>query len=120
MSVSTTEFKTNGPGLATVKYIRLKKRWRWNPQKGLAHLVLFLFILFFALIFFYYSAGKRQGQAPAREVTVEKGDTLWEIALRYYPHTDPRKPVAAIKNLNNLKTSVIYAGQKLRLPESLE
>ena len=115
--MDTTGVKTNATGLGTMKYVRLKKRWRWNPRKGVANLVLFLFILFFLFMFFYYSAGKSQGQAPGREVTVEKGDTLWEIALRHYPNTDPRKPVAAIKDLNNLKTSMIYPGQKLRLPE---
>lgn len=117
--MDTAGVKVSEPRLGTVKYIRLKKRWRWNPRKGVTNLVLFLFILFFLFMFLYYSAGKSQGQALIREVTVEKGDTLWEIALRYYPNTDPRKPVAAIKDLNNLKISMIYPGQKLRLPDCL-
>lgn len=66
---------------------------------------------------FYYSAAKSQGQALGRDITVEKGDTLWAIARRYYPNTDPRKPIAEIKELNKLKTSQIYAGQTLQLPQ---
>ena len=45
--------------------------------------------------------------------TVEKGDTLWGIARKYlgygYRYTD-------IVKLNGLKTSVIYSGQKLKIP----
>lgn len=114
--MSTTEMRTSEPRLGTVINVRLKKRWRWNPRKGITNLALLLFLFFFIFMAFYYSAAKSQGQAWAREIMVERGDTLWQIALRYYPHTDPRKPVAAIKDLNNLKTSMIYTGQKLRLP----
>ena len=117
IALSTTEVGTTPVSMGTVKYLRLKKRWRWNPRKGLANLVLLMFLLFFILMAFYYTAARSQGQALGREVTVEKGDTLWDLALRYYPHTDPRKGIAQIKNLNNLDTAIIYPGQQLRLPD---
>lgn len=115
--MSTTDIRTGDTTLGRVRYIRLKKRWRWNPRKGLANLVLFMFLLFFILIAFYFSAVKSQGQALGQEIRVEKGETLWEIARRHYPHTDPRKVITEIRSLNSLKTSMIYAGQTLRLPD---
>ncbi len=112
----TTEIGTTESRLGTVKYVRLRKRWHWNPRKGLVNLVLLMFVLFFLLITFYYSATKSQGQALDQSITVEQGDTLWDIALHYYPQADPRRGVAEIRSLNNLKTAIIYPGQILRLP----
>lgn len=40
---------------------------------------------------------------------VKKGDTLYDIARKY------KTKVATIKSLNNLKSNVIYPGQKLKL-----
>ena len=64
-----------------------------------------------------YPAG---GAEPEQEIvagqvhTVVKGDTLWGIARQYlgagYRYTD-------IVKLNGLKTSVIYSGQKLKIPQ---
>lgn len=115
--MNTTELRNGDVRLGTVKYVRLRKRWRWNSRKGITHLVFLVFLLCFVLMAFYYSAAKTQGKTPGREITVESGDTLWAIARRHYPNTDPRKPIAEIMELNSLKTSMIYAGQQLRLPE---
>lgn len=52
-------------------------------------------------------------QPSYRVHTVAKGDTLWDIAVKYlgkggrYPE---------IKELNGLTSNVIYAGQKLKIP----
>lgn len=45
--------------------------------------------------------------------TVVKGDTLWEIAKKYLGDGS-RYP--EIKELNNLKSNVIYSGWKLKIP----
>lgn len=41
--------------------------------------------------------------------TVKAGDTLWSIATKY------KLSVATLKQLNNLKSNVIYKGQKLKV-----
>ena len=58
------------------------------------------------------SAAGRAGQ----RVTVRPGDTLWAIAERVAPGTDPRETVARILELNGLTTSQVRAGTALLLP----
>ncbi len=104
--------------LGQARAIQLKRKWRWNPRRGLANLTIFMLMVVFFLMVMYFTAGKSQGQSDyQREVFVEKGDTLWEIALEYYPKVDPRITIAEIKRINNLEVSMIYPGQRLRLPD---
>lgn len=55
------------------------------------------------------------GETTANRVyTVKKGDTLWEIAKK---ELGKGSRYTEIVKLNGLKSSVIYTGQKLKLPE---
>lgn len=49
-------------------------------------------------------------------ITVRRGDTLWDIAVRYNKSRDVRKYIYEIKKLNSLSDSIIYEGDKLILP----
>jgi LysM repeat protein len=49
-------------------------------------------------------------------VTVAPGDTLWAIAERVDPHSDPRAVVEALRELNGLATAQLRAGQELVVP----
>lgn len=69
------------------------------------------------------SRGEARGQdapgwdAPgAYEVIVAPGDTLWDIANRYYPDVDARKVVWALKVANGLEDGgVLVPGTRIRL-----
>jgi len=63
------------------------------------------------------SAGTDRG-APvtAERVTVAPGETLWQIAERVAPGTDPRETVARILELNGLQTAQVQVGTALLLP----
>jgi LysM repeat protein len=52
----------------------------------------------------------------AQRVTVAPGETLWQIAERVAPGTDPRETVARILELNGLQTSQVQVGTALLLP----
>ncbi|KAB2346387.1 LysM peptidoglycan-binding domain-containing protein [Actinomadura rudentiformis] len=58
------------------------------------------------------------GHAPAHRqtVVVEPGETLWDIAARHAPDSDPRRTVDRIIDLNSLSSPVVQPGQQLRLP----
>ena len=49
-------------------------------------------------------------------VTVQPGETLWEIASDSAPGQDPRAMVDRIIELNNLTDAGVLAGQRLAVP----
>jgi Tfp pilus assembly protein FimV len=53
-----------------------------------------------------------------RTVTVRPGDTLWSIARRTEPESDPRAVVDAIAVANGLRAGNLVPGQPLLVPVS--
>jgi nucleoid-associated protein YgaU len=52
-------------------------------------------------------------------VVVQPGDSLWTIAGRTAPTTDPREVVSRIRDLNGLRSNLIQPGQVLLVPSGL-
>ncbi len=85
---------------------------------------LMVLVVLAALLFTAFSLGRAASQAASEPVataqleqtTVMPGDTLWAVARRIAPANDPREVVAQIRQLNDLSTSTLYAGQQLLLP----
>ncbi|MFG2003247.1 LysM peptidoglycan-binding domain-containing protein [Spirillospora sp. NPDC048911] len=126
--------KINGWGVVMVAYARTGGP---GPRPGDSELrpgvrltrrgrvVLTTFAASTLLVAFWLTAGHgaRAGDdeaAPAsarlRTVVVEPGDTLWDIASRHTPESDPRRTVDRIIDLNGLPGPVVQPGQHLRLP----
>jgi LysM domain len=63
-----------------------------------------------------YAAPSSRGASHPRRHAVEAGETLWSIALRAYPSSDPRDAVYRIEGANHLHDAGIDAGQVLVLP----
>lgn len=79
----------------------------------------------FPLVVVALLVGLNSGQAAAggspsnvsfQHVTVGAGDSLWNIAERIAPNSDPRDVVAALEDLNGLSDSNVDAGQTLSIP----
>jgi LysM repeat protein len=49
-------------------------------------------------------------------VTVQAGDTLWQLAGQIAPSADPRDVISDIVHLNQLSTSDVHPGQHLAIP----
>jgi hypothetical protein len=62
------------------------------------------------------SAGGATPATHAASVVVQPGDSLWSIAVRARPESDPRDVVGEMKSLNHLSSSDLAVGQRLRLP----
>lgn len=61
------------------------------------------------------------GQAPATEIVmVEPGQSLWSIASDLTASGDVRTTMREIERLNALDTVALSAGQKLRVPVSVD
>ena len=52
----------------------------------------------------------------ARTYVVRPGDTLWSIARRSSPSTDPRLVVGAITAANHVDPAALVPGQQLTIP----
>jgi len=58
-----------------------------------------------------------QGSVVSHSVVVRSGETLWGIASRELPGTDPRDGIARIRTLNGMDASdTLVAGDTLAIP----
>jgi LysM repeat protein len=64
------------------------------------------------------AASSSTSHAALTTITVRSGETLWSIANRVAPNTDPRETVTALREVNNLDTGYVYAGQRLIVPST--
>ena len=106
---------------SAVPSVRLTRRGRLARGVGVVLLLIAALLL----------AGARLNAEPVQadtgptvpvvtmRVTVEQGDSLWAIARRIAPRTDPREAVVAIRELNGLASNLIQPGQVLLVPSSL-
>ncbi|MCU1689148.1 MAG: peptidoglycan-binding protein [Jatrophihabitantaceae bacterium] len=62
------------------------------------------------------SSSSAAGDAPGMPavVTVQAGDTLWSLASRLAPDTDPRAVVSDLRRVNRLDSVILQPGQVLR------
>jgi LysM repeat protein len=63
------------------------------------------------------AAPRAGGDAPASQIVVQPGQTLWSIATQADPSADPRLVVQQIVSMNSLTSENIVAGQHLRIPQ---
>lgn len=62
------------------------------------------------------ASGEATQSTSFSHVTVSSGQSLWQIAERIAPSSDPRDVVAAIIDLNQLPSSLVMPGQRLAIP----
>jgi len=59
-----------------------------------------------------------QASTPSpRSHVLTPGETLWDVAVRFFPHTDPRETVVRLEEVNHLDSALVPAGRLLRLPD---
>jgi LysM repeat protein len=68
--------------------------------------------------FVLFSSGSVATETPeaTEVVTVGAGDTLWDIAAEHADDGEVLEMVAHIKDLNDLDSGGLMAGQKIRVP----
>jgi Na+-transporting methylmalonyl-CoA/oxaloacetate decarboxylase gamma subunit len=86
-------------------------------RRGRAVVVLTLLVL----LVVGFSMGRVSSQATGHvdrpaTVTVQPGESLWQLATRIAPHTDPRLVVSQLEQLNHLPGAEVFAGQQLIVP----
>ena len=105
---------TSAELIANIKRRHKRQQIRRNRIK-LALAVCIITIALISTVVFAQGSDEKKDYQP---IAVEAGDTLWELADQYYPGTDKRTAISDIKERNNLKSSEIFVGDVLLVPES--
>ncbi|MFM1918110.1 MAG: hypothetical protein RJB01_1625 [Actinomycetota bacterium] len=64
----------------------------------------------------FAGASSAGGEAATGSYVVGPGDSLWAIAQEVAPAGDTRETVERIKDLNGMRSAVVFAGQELVIP----
>lgn len=102
--------------------VQAATKLRITPR-GQAVLVAFVTIVLAIVVGFFTfgstnaNASISSGENDFTYVSVEAGQTLWDLATELDPRTDPRDLIAEIVRLNALPTSDVEVGQRIALPE---
>ena len=98
--------------------LRLTKRGR-AVLTTLAATPLVVGALLFALNGGGAIASLEGSNVPFEYVTVESGQTMWQLAEELAPQSDPRDVIAQIVEFNQLDGADVAAGQELAIPSNL-
>ena len=96
-------------------------RVRLTPKGRVAALAFFLLLAFAVLtsvsaLHAATQAGSDRPTPATRYITVQPGQTLWQIALRVAPSDDPRDTADRIRSLNGIGGAPVQVGQRLIVP----
>ena len=115
MSTATFGSHSYGQVVRPRPRLHLTKRGR-NVFTALAATPLVIAALVFALNGGMATASLGGSDAAFQYVTVDAGQTLWQVAEGLAPVADPRDVIADIMALNQLQSSDVFAGQELAIP----
>lgn len=96
----------------TKKY-RVASKFRFT-----VFMTVFIFVAVFAIgTMMGFNTVSSSSRDIYNQVQIEAGDTLWEIAAEYGPeHTDVRKTIREICDLNGITADDLHAGQRIIIP----
>ena len=115
--MSTYAYTTAAPAALPVVRTRLHLTRRGRAVlTTLAALPIVVGAFAFALNGGIAAAGGEQAGQSFDYVTVESGQSLWQLAETVAPTADPRDVIADIVSLNQLEGTDIEPGQRLAIP----
>ena len=112
-----TGFAAERPRPVTPR-LRLTKRGR-GVLMTVAATPLVIGAFLFALNGTPATASLEGSSAGFTYLTVESGQSLWQLAEDLAPAADPRDTIAEIMTLNRLESADVFAGQEIALPAHL-
>ncbi|MBN9151562.1 MAG: LysM peptidoglycan-binding domain-containing protein [Cryobacterium sp.] len=101
----------NGP----LPRLRLTRRGRAVVTVLVTALIIGL-ALMLSLVGGMATANTEPGTGAFEYVTVEAGQSLWQVAESVAPGADPRDVISDIVRLNQLQSSVVRPGDRLAIP----
>jgi len=95
--------------------LRLTKRGR-GVVTALAAAPLVIAAFVFALNGGGATATLGGSEVPFHYMTVDSGESLWQLAETIAPGADPRDVIEQLMQLNRLESSEVFPGQQLAIP----
>lgn len=94
------------------------KRGRLGITRGQAIILFLVAGALFLILSGLFSSEVKADETIYEVITVQDGDSLWEIAqaTTHSPDADIRERVEEIMSVNQLSDEVIYPGQNLHIP----
>lgn len=105
--------RTSAPAVRT--RLRLTRRGRFVITT-LAAIPLLIVVALAVLNGGQASAGNTSGTTHFDTVTIQPGETLWQLAEETAPNSDPRDFVQDVVSLNALDSSALQAGEQIAIP----
>ena len=62
------------------------------------------------------NASREGSSVPMQYVTVDAGESLWQVAESIAPNADPRDVIDQLMQLNQLESADVFAGVELAIP----
>jgi len=133
-SHQNTRTITAGGARHSAHIIEMHQREHENAQpvtklrltiRGQAVLVAFVTIVLVIVVSFFTveatgaNASLESAPNDFTYVSVQAGQTLWQLATELDPQSDPRDVIAEIVLLNALPSSDVEAGQRIAIPKRL-
>lgn len=87
-----------------------------NPRKLFRAVTILALATSFSVAGFSGSFANNEASTPLTFITVNSGETLWELASKHAPTEDPRDWIAEVVAINALSTVDLEPGQKVALP----
>lgn len=87
-----------------------------NPGRFARALLVLAVALGFSLSSITGSVAGNSGPVTLEYVTVQQGDSLWDLAASHAPAADPRDWIAEVVMLNALESIDLTPGQQIALP----
>lgn len=87
-----------------------------NPARFIRAAVVVAVAIGFSLSSISGSVAGDAGPVELDYVTIQQGDSLWELAAHHAPGTDPRDWIAEVVMLNALESIDLEPGQQIALP----
>lgn len=100
------------------RVVETKKQGRIGITRGQALIFLVAFAFFFYILSGFVFASEGVPEVQLKEVTVQPGDSLWKLAVRYQEKAgmDVQELIDLMKEINDLDSAIIYPGQNLHIP----
>ncbi len=85
-----------------------------NPKRFYCVIMIFTIIISCTLLISTVN-GADSGPSFIK-VTIDKGDTLWDLAKKYNKDGDIRRYIHKVRALNDLSDSVLIEGEVIKMP----